>query len=83
MTRSPDEPEVCLKEGRGEPEWGIAARSCALREGEGPRIREGGTRSRLRMGCSVPSPRNGVRWLKKGRPFERTIPKPLPATVQV
>ena len=52
MPRSPDEPEVCLKEGRGKPERGIAARSCVLREGEGPRIREGGTRSRPRMGAA-------------------------------
>ena len=54
--RGSDALGMCLKEGRGEPEWGTAARSCALRDGVGPSVREAVSRSRPRSTHSVPSP---------------------------
>ena len=39
---------------QGRPECGIAARPCALRDGLGPSVREGVSRSRLRRGLFRP-----------------------------
>ena len=67
--------EVCPQEVRGEPERGLAARCCALREGEGPRILQGGSRSGPRMMWSVLAMQASARWREEGRAFERTILK--------
>ena len=73
MTRSPDALEVCLEAVSGEPEWGIAARSSALRDDDARALscdRIAHVRER-----AVPSPQRetGYDGAEKGRPLDRTI----------